>query len=288
MPDHNKVQFVGRRQLIAHSSQFHETRPQSGDKNKISWEISIVGFFLQQQQFSILLIWDVSILLKRGGNHNFPFLSIVVKSTTELKPIGNPFGLSCLDLWKFMPDAPSSDPDCCDDERVGMEMCQQTPAAPWEAGQGDVPADPYSSHIQISYNHKTKFLRCDFGILTHPTTQIWGKILKPISKTTNIRMWYLIFTLTIFVFPSLLMRWSTSVYIYWPFGYSLLWSAGLSLAPIFLLMSMFILTWELFISLSILNISSRFVLCVTNTFFHSVVCFFSVNDVPWKSRHPEF
>lgn len=127
----------------------------------------------------------------------------------------------------------------------------------WESGHGDVPAAPDSSHIQISYNQKTQFLRCDFGILTHPTTQIWGKIPKTNSKTTNIRMWCLIFTLTIFVFPSLLMRWSTSVYIYWPFGYSLLWSTGLSLAPIFLLMSMFILTWELYISLSILNTSSR-------------------------------
>lgn len=175
-------------------------------------------------------------LLKRGGSHNFLCLSIAVKSNTELTPLGSLPGLSCLDPWKLMPDPHSPDPDCCGNERVGREMGQQAPTAPGEGRQGGVLTHPNRSQVPITYNHRAKFLRPRAVGGMRQYSKNW-------LKTTNRKFWYLIFTLTIFIYPWLLMR---SVSTYWPFGYSLLWYAGLSLVPIFLLVSVFVLTWSSF------------------------------------------
>lgn len=194
-------------------------------------------YFFSAAEFHLTHLRDFHVVEKRRKSL-FSLLVSRVQSTTE------PDNLSVWAQlpwpWKLMSDPQSSDPDCFSDEplagrcanklwhlheKVGGETCSQTPTA----------------------------LRFKSLAMTEPS--FWdkgqeeggGNISKTNSKqpTEELGVWHL--TLTIFVFPWSLTRSSTSVYIYWPFGYSLLWSTGWTPVPIFLLVPVFVLTWELFI-----------------------------------------
>lgn len=105
MPGHNKLKVADVRQLnctVPGSFEAHLVIAQSGGRSKLTWAIadlpraSTVMFFLQQ--FCILLISKLSMLLKRKASPNFPYLSVVGKATP-----GQSAGLECLDPPKLTP-----------------------------------------------------------------------------------------------------------------------------------------------------------------------------------------